>query len=121
MTENDKAAFELAMEHASRDPRRAEQLQDMLNGMRKSQRPDEWACPPEPWEEVARFAAYVAQSDSLGLAPWEAAPCQRDGRGNSPADRLYRQMVKAGISPYHPDPLKALKDAGAQGRVLVEG
>jgi len=114
MTDKDKAALELAMEYASRDPRRAEQLQSKLKGMRKSERPDEWACTPEPSEEVASFAAYIAQSGALNLPPWECPPCNSDGTGNSPAARLHRRMVKAGVSPFHPDPLKALAEAGAQ-------
>jgi hypothetical protein len=30
----------------------------------------------EPWERAARFAAYSAQMDSLGLMPWQSPPCQ---------------------------------------------
>jgi hypothetical protein len=85
-------------------PRRAEQLQSKLDGFRKRDCPDEWACSPEPWETVARFASYLAQGNALSLKPWERAPCQSTHEGNDPAARLHQRMVKAGISPYHPDP-----------------
>ncbi len=63
-------------------------------------------------------AAYSAQIHSLSLRPWEEPPCVQDPhvplRG-SPAElkamRLLRQMLAAGISRWHPDPLKALAEA----------
>ena len=67
--------------------------------------------PPTPWAEVARFAAVCAQSKSLRLKPREQAPCSSNGTGDHAAARLYRRMVKAGVSIYHPDPLVGVRGA----------
>ncbi len=32
------------------------------------------AAADEPWEEVAKFAAYSAQIEGLGLMPWQNPP-----------------------------------------------
>ena len=36
-----------------------------------------------------------------------------DGSTDAPHDRLVRRLMKAGVSKYHPDPLRALKEAAA--------
>jgi hypothetical protein len=79
-----------------------------------------WFVPPQPWEEVARFASYSCQMDTLNLKPWEAPPVNLgdrvaddvfDLRGFGQARKLLDKMTAAGISKYHPDPLKALAEA----------
>ena len=108
MTEADRAALELAMEYARRDPERALQLDKKLKGER--------GILPQSWQAVAEFAAYCAQTVSLHLKPWEAPPCLSDGEGNAPEDKLCRKMLEAGISRFHPDPMAALAQPPSNGR-----
>ena len=95
---DDDAALKLAMELASRDPVKKEQLQAMLED--------------QSWHEVAETAAYHAQMRSLNLDPWREPPCWQDEDDPRPKDRdaqrLLRRMLKAGVSRYHPDPMAAL-------------
>jgi hypothetical protein len=62
------------------------------------------------WEHVARFAASVCQSRNLKLKPWEMPPWHGDSKHHpDPAARkLLQQMLDAGISRWHPDPMAAL-------------
>jgi hypothetical protein len=60
---------------------------------------------------VAEFAASSLQTRNLKLRPWETAPCDADGEGDTPADVLLRKMLKAGISRWHHSPLEALAEA----------
>jgi hypothetical protein len=112
MTKNDRAALELAMEYARRDPMRAEQLDSKLAGTRFTSGKG-WAIPPEPWEAVARFAAYGCQMKSLRLRPWETPPCHVDESRTSREASFLRKMLAAGVSRFHPDPLAALAEAEA--------
>ena len=102
MTRNDRAALTLAMETCRTESEgRARQLDEKLKD--------------ESWEEVASFAAFSAQSRSLHLQPWESPPCIADGfHGDASARKLLQQMLDAGVSRYHPDPMAAL--AGAKRR-----
>src|SRR5262245_3905740 len=101
MTNVDHAALHRAMKIASQDPATAEQLQSKLQD--------------EPWHEVAAFAAYGCQQQSLNLPPWEDPPCFADEEDPHPpkserkAQKLLKQMLAAGLSRYHPDPLAALE------------
>lgn len=96
MTRTDKEALERAMRIcAEESPGRAEQLRAKLQD--------------ETWLEVAQFASYCVQRRSLGLRPWEFAPCSADEGEAGPAGDLLRQMLAAGLSRYEPDPLRALK------------
>src|SRR5262245_44578858 len=113
MTKRDRAALELAMQHARRDPDVAAQLDSKLRGM-KLEDGRRWACPPEPWREVAEFAAWHCQIESLSLMPWELPPCASDGVGDEKHAKLYRQLTTAGVSVFHPDPVAAL-EAAAEG------
>jgi hypothetical protein len=103
MNNKDKAALELAMKIASRDRQRAAQLKDFLEG-------DEFT-PPRPWEDVAKFAASVCQSNALNLKPWESPPCHPgpDPFGGDASVKLRERMDEAGVSPWHPDPMAALR------------
>jgi hypothetical protein len=92
---------------------RAQQLDDKLKGEKKA---GKWICPPEPWQQVAEFAAYCSQMKTLRLKPWESPPCWSDGKGNDPKDKLCRKMLKAGISKFHLVPLAALEEATAEAR-----
>ena len=101
----DRDALERAMEIARRDPGRAEQLRAMLED-------DEWV-------EVAEFFSYSLQIQSLSLKPWQSPPCHIDENADAPDDadcepntvgrKLLRQMLRAGISRFDPDPLAALR------------
>ena len=94
MKQVDRQALELAMQQARRDPLTAEQLAGKLKG--------------ESWQAVAEHAAFHCQRVSLQLPPWEKPPCIADRDGHEPADVLLRKMLDAGVSRYHPDPLRAL-------------
>jgi hypothetical protein len=96
----DAEALELCIELTlTEDQPRADQVKAMLA--------------ERPRDEVGKFCSYHRQYAALGLKPHESTPCWSDGTANDPAARLYRRMVKAGVSPYHPDPLEALKAAEA--------
>jgi hypothetical protein len=65
------------------------------------------------WQEVAEFAAFGQQIDNMRLRPWETPPCLVcDGNeprvGEEIAAKVLRNMLKAGISRWHPDPIAAL-------------
>jgi hypothetical protein len=112
--ELDDAALELCLQQVldgADGPSRVQQVRDFLDGYH--------AEGPRPRREVAEFCSYVRQCQTLNLAPWESAPCQRAdgvihregdsfGLGDEPAARLARKMRDAGVSPYHPDPIAAL-------------
>jgi hypothetical protein len=74
------------------------------------------------WMEVATFAAYSCQCDSIHPKLWQPVPCWIDNvdtlakgddgvYGYYQAARLLRRMLSAGLSKYEPDPLAALKAA----------
>jgi hypothetical protein len=74
----------------------------------------------DPWEQVARFAAYCRQCDSLRLMPHQSPPCWIDDMeatlaagddgilGKYAAAVLLKRMLDANISIYEPDPIAAL-------------
>jgi hypothetical protein len=100
---NDREALELAMRIASEDEDRRRQMDSMLKD--------------RSWIETAKFAASCCQGASLNLKPWELSPADvREEDGDVPSARLLQKMLDRGISKYHPDPLKALKEAdGREG------
>ena len=67
-----------------------------------------------PWEEVAKFAAFGSQIESLGLMPWQTPPCCADMRalsqpygdpgGKHASPELALRMAKAGVSRWSPTP-----------------
>jgi hypothetical protein len=97
----DRDALERCMEIANRDPLRAEQLASALKD--------------EPWREVAEFAAYGCQMESLSLKPWESPPVHVDENDPNEQDKiaqhLLRRMLAAGVSRYEPSPMTALRQA----------
>ena len=99
MTRNDRAALKLALALARNEsPARAQQIDSMLED--------------QPWEGVAQFAASCCQSRSLNLDPWQEPPCWGDSeRADPDAKKLMEQMLAAGVSKYHPDPMAALAEA----------
>ncbi|MGC2454720.1 MAG: hypothetical protein WA592_18355 [Pseudolabrys sp.] len=107
MTKLDRDALKLAMEIASRDPGRAQQLKAKLKD--------------EPWEKVSQFAAVCCQETVLQLKPWQTAPCtisdpdnpgagRSEHEGRAEAARLLKRMLAAGVSRWYPDPLAALNE-----------
>jgi hypothetical protein len=77
------------------------------------------------WEEAARFASYCLQIDSLDLRPWEPPPMEMGDdkpRDESPVSgrvapwALRRRLIKAGLSVYEPDPIRALETVAARQR-----
>jgi hypothetical protein len=62
------------------------------------------------------FAAFSLQCDNLKLTPWQEPPMHlSDGSDPGPDDhdayKIMKRMQKAGVSIYHPDPLRALAEA----------
>ncbi len=89
---------------------RAIEMQGLVSDDRREQIDDK--LKDEPWEKVAKFAAYSRQCAALKLAPWEAPPCwqNEDGPSDDPkAQALLRRMLRAGLSRFEPDPLVALR------------
>jgi hypothetical protein len=140
LTDVDLAALQLAIDLTlagdPEGPGRAEQVRDMLQGYR-SQITDH---PPQPWFEVASFCASCQQTARLNLlVPCLTAPCDILTReaaedileeGPIPAchdvsidisncmpARLLLDMLNAGISPYHPNPLAAIAEARQAKRI----
>jgi hypothetical protein len=75
--------------------------------------------------EAGPFAAYSLQCSRLALKPWMAPPCHAheeveltdcdDSYGNRRAEvELLRRLLAAGLSRWEPDPVAALKKAGAK-------
>jgi hypothetical protein len=110
MTRNDRTALKLALERCrAQGEGRSQQLDSMLED--------------RSWEEVATFAAYSCQCDSLRLRPWQDPPCcvdedeelpAGDVGGKHEAQQLLRQMLALGISRWVPDPLVAIAEAEKQ-------
>jgi hypothetical protein len=92
----DVTALERCVEIASRDPDRAEQLRWKL-------------ADGQPWASVAAFASFWVQGRSLRLKPWEVPPCTAIDARDTDAHRLLRKMLRAGLSRYEPDPIRAMK------------
>ena len=100
----DRDALERCMKIAQRDPLRTEHLRSKLED--------------EPWIEVAEFASYSCQIESLSLKPWQSPPCHIDEDAVPDNDdrepdtvgrKLLRQMLANNISRFEPDPLTALR------------
>jgi len=99
MTKGDRNALQLAIERCRAvDADRDQQISAMLM--------------ERPWREVAEFAAYSCQMDSLRLKPWELPPCAVDvnDREHRQAAKLLTQMLAVGLSRYEPDPVQALSE-----------
>jgi hypothetical protein len=78
----------------------------------------------DPWEQVARFAAYCCQCDNLHLGPHQSPPCWateadlvadpndlEDIYGRRAAAVLRKRLLEAGLSAHEPDPIAALERA----------
>ena len=95
----DRAALEAAMETASVDPARDEQLRWKL-------------ADGQSWFDVSAFAAGCMQAENLRLKPWRSPPADGDEDDPSPRDRdaasLLKALLAAGLSRFEPDPLAAL-------------
>ena len=110
----DRDALVMAMEQARCDPLRAQQLDAKLED--------------ETWAAVARFAAACCQERALALPPWQPAPCDipnieaalqetDEKRGYRAAALLLQRMLAAGVSRWHPDPLRGLDEAETKNTI----
>jgi hypothetical protein len=103
-------ALTRALEMARREPLRGDQLDYKLKH--------------EPWEQVARFAAYCCQCDNLHLGPHQSPPCWateadlvadpndlEDIYGRRAAAVLRKRLLDAGLLAHEPDPITALERA----------
>jgi hypothetical protein len=86
----DMVALQLAIAKArAGNKRQREQIDSMLKD--------------RSWDDVAQFAAYGCQMDSMHLKPWQTPPChvadENEPRvGEEEVAKLLRRMLKAGIS-----------------------
>jgi hypothetical protein len=72
----------------------------------------------EPWDAIGRHAALVCQVESMGLKPWQVAPCEveinqidppRDEhRRTRHASLTLERLLNAQLSRWEPDPPAAL-------------
>jgi hypothetical protein len=96
----DRDALERCMEIVRRDPERAEQFDGMLSSG--------W-----PWELAADMASHCCQVRALSLRPWQCSPSSADENDpdepDKDAQKLLRQMLRAGLSRFEPDPMRGLK------------
>ena len=109
MNATDHDALTLAIEVTRREsPGRRQQVDDFLSS--------------RPWIDVATFAAGCAQERALNLPPWQPPPCNigniaaalnvtDEQRGYRAAALLLQRMLDAGVSRWHPDPLRAIAEA----------
>jgi hypothetical protein len=100
--DRDQEALQLAIERCrAEDAERDRQIVRMLG--------------ERPWRRVAEFAAYSCQMVNLKLQPWDFPPCwvEPDDYRHRQAAKLLREMLEAGVSKYHPDPLAAIEAAKA--------
>jgi hypothetical protein len=73
----------------------------------------------EPWADIGRHAASAVQSESLGLKPWQVAPCVAElNTADAPgfehrcmrnASLILERLLNAGLSRFEPDPIKAIE------------
>jgi hypothetical protein len=79
----------------------------------------------DDWEDVATSAAYSCQIDSLKLKPWQDLPMfasddkprdEHPSAGRVAAWALRRRLIKAGLSVYEPNPIRALEAVAAGQR-----
>jgi hypothetical protein len=132
---HDRAALELAMKlYASKERHGAEHIKSMLEGKPSTVSPGEWFIEPLSWRAAAEDCASRMQRTTLKLKPWEEPPCHipdemiANGAPENNENRVHvwhwhhaeslpaavalaRRMKDAGISLWHPDPLKALREA----------
>src|SRR5262245_49917739 len=111
MRKAERDALRLAMKIARNDPGRAAQLDAKLKD-------------GESWQAVAEFAASCCQGRTLRLKVWQCPPADMDDDIREPDGISYGQRLeeiallkrlqRAGVSKWHPDPMKALAEAEAE-------
>jgi len=97
----DRAAFDLAIEIARRDPLQRKRIDDAF-------------AAGDDYVKVGKAAAYHCQIEALDLMPWQSPPCYADMRalerpygqpgGKRESAELALRMQRQGISRWHPDP-----------------
>jgi hypothetical protein len=136
LTEADIAALQLALDLTLADDPpdsgRVEQITDMLT--------DPEYLYGNIWRDVADLAVYHQQMERLHMLPWQGPPCwiiteaEADailvkgpvlsvtGNGEDIGDckcaRLLKRMLRHDVSPYHPDPVKAIRAAQRSAKVV---
>src|SRR5262245_44236046 len=97
----DQEALERCMQRAMLERGRKAQLESKLKD--------------GSWHEVAEFACYGVQWENLALKLWQHPPCWANEHDPHPPDKaaqhLLRQLLRAGLSRYEPDPMAALAAA----------
>lgn len=109
MIDGDKEALELALSRILDNPHHPQRDQILAK------------LANQPWAEVAAFASYSEQIDSLSLKPWQAPPAQIDNpeaivaagaeHPDYKAAKLLKRMVAHDVSKFEPDPLLAIQAA----------
>jgi hypothetical protein len=129
ITEADRAALQLALDLClagdPEGPGRADQVRDFLRGYGNES--------PRPWLDVAEFCSDCQQHARLDIFVSALSPCMLteaevdeilakgpnyalNGSGidmsSCPSAKLFKLMLKAGVSKYHPNPIAALRAKG---------
>jgi hypothetical protein len=109
------------------DERDRAAMREAIDAMRREGGADaEWIegrLRDDGFEEAGHAAVYHLQYAALRLRPWEFAPCWvapdevdaiiaagDDGKRYGAA-KLAKRLIDAGVSPFHPDPERALREA----------
>jgi hypothetical protein len=87
MTKADREALKRALALLRNEPEYAAQIAAKLAS--------------QPWEEVARFAAYCCQIDNLDLKPWQDPPMYAELRPDQPDSlAILVKLLGHGLSRY---------------------
>jgi hypothetical protein len=94
----DQDALERCLQLRLADPERRQRIERMLAA--------------DGWLRTAKFCSYSLQRRNLRLKPWQAAPCMVREHDPRDADgrELAEQLIRAGLSQYEPDPVRALAE-----------
>jgi hypothetical protein len=109
MTPTDRAALELAVATARKDPAEARRIDDRLERGRD-------------WIDIGKSASFHCQIESLHLQPWQTPPCYADVDARRASDggaELLRKMLALGVSRWHPNPARECARVEAEAKRLT--
>jgi hypothetical protein len=114
-TKDDQAALKLAVELMLKDPDMVDHVLDMIDECGLEKR--------GALLKVGKFCSYYQQTSRLELEPWVSPPCwiytreaaeailTKGNLYNCASARLLLDMLDAGVSAFHPDPVGAIAEA----------
>jgi hypothetical protein len=104
MTPTDRAALELAVAMARKDPAEARRIDHKL-------------ARGDDWFDIATSCAFHCQMTALNLMPFQTPPMFAhitEPRRDERAIALLHRLLDAGLSPFEPDPIAALARVEAE-------